>query len=258
MMQKSRRRYGGYIVHMGIIVMFIGFVGQAWGIDKETSMAPGDKTSIGNYEVTYLGPRMCPGNPKCSPEEQADISKRMIFADLEISRGGQVLGTVSPAKFIYTSRPEAPTTEVGLYRTLSEDLYTAVGVVNPQTKRATLQLHVNPLVSWIWLGVLVLIAGCGVSLWPEMRPGELGAWAYLRASAGATAGIAFSLFLAMSPATAYAQKRPPPVAAVNLTQPKTSETPALGVLLAVSAGLLGAGVTLVTRRRRGKAGGSSR
>jgi len=83
-----------------------------------------------------------------------------------------------------------------------------VGTVDPSSKRATFQFHVNPLVGWIWLGVLILMAGCFTSLWPEVRTRELGVWAYVRAAGGATAGIALSIYLAMAPATAYAQHRP--------------------------------------------------
>src|SRR5690606_18950543 len=153
LLSKSRRRYGGYIVHLGIIAMFIGFVGQAWGIDNETSMAPGDTHQIGNYTITYVGPRMCPGSPGCSPAEQADVNKRMVFAELAVAKHGTHVATLNPAKFIYKKQPEAPTTEVSMYRSLRDDLYTVVGTVNPTTKRATFQFHVNPLVGWIWLGV---------------------------------------------------------------------------------------------------------
>ncbi|MGC4090674.1 MAG: cytochrome c biogenesis protein CcsA [Polyangiaceae bacterium] len=72
LVSKSRRRYGGYIVHLGVVCMFIGFVGTAWNIDRETSLTPGQSLSIGRFELTYKGSRMCPGNPRCSKEEQAD------------------------------------------------------------------------------------------------------------------------------------------------------------------------------------------
>jgi cytochrome c-type biogenesis protein CcmF len=204
LVSKNRRRYGGYIVHTGIICMFLGFVGTAWKVEVETSLAPGETHQVGSYDVKYLGPRMCPGNPRCSPEEQGDINKRMIFGDLEVRRGGEFLGRVSPAKFIYHRLPEAPTTEVALLRTFREDLYTVLGSADPVTKRATFQLHINPFVSWIWAGLLVLMLGVTTSLWPEFRTRELGAWDYLRAASGAAAGIALSVWIAMTPSTAFA------------------------------------------------------
>ena len=251
---KSRRRYGGYIVHLGIIAMFIGFVGQAWGIDKETSMVPGQTYRVGDYDITYEGPRMCPGSPSCSPAEQADVNKRMIFAELSVAKEGVQLATLNPAKFIYKRQPEAPTTEVSMYRSLREDLYTVVGTVNPTSKRATFQFHINPLVGWIWLGVLILIAGCSISLWPEVRARELGVWAYVRAAGGATAGIALSIYVAMAPGSAYARERPHPHAVVQEVASQAPAKPAAqalpGVFAATALGFGLGGLSIVWLSRR--------
>lgn len=257
MVAKSRRRYGGYIVHVGIISMYLGFVGQAWGIDKETSLLPGQNYEVGNYSITYLGSRMCPGNSNCSPAEQADVGKRMIFADLDVKRSGRPVAHLEPAKFIYTASPMAPTTEVSMYRSLREDLYTVVGTVNPNTKRATFQFHINPLVGWIWLGVIVLICGCSISLWPEVRARELGVWSYVRAASATAATVVLSIWVAMSPGAAFAAERP---AEASQAAQIGAEGPARGaksppsVLLAaglgVALGLLTAGLSKRGGRRR--------
>lgn len=248
---KSRRRYGGYIVHLGIIAMFVGFVGQAWGIDKETSLTPGQTYKIGNYDITYEGPRMCPGNPECSPAEAADIEKRMIFARVSVARGGELVASLDPAKFIYKNNPMGPTTEVALLRGLREDLYVIVGTVDPSSKRATFQFHVNPLVGWIWLGVLILIAGCSISLWPEVRTRELGVWAYVRAAGGATAGIALSIYLAMAPATAYAHPRPEPPKPAARAETRATTAPELPWVVATAGlGLALGGLSIAGLSRR--------
>src|SRR3954470_11207399 len=91
---KNRRRYGGYIVHLGIVGMFIGFVGSAWNLEREVTLVPGQTHQIGEFNIKYLGTRMCPGNPKCSAEEQADLNKRMLFADFHVVRTGQDLGEI--------------------------------------------------------------------------------------------------------------------------------------------------------------------
>jgi len=183
LVSRNRRRYGGYTVHLGITAMFIGFLGTAWSLTREASLTPGESVTLGNYTLTYTGPRMCPGSPTCSDAENADTTKRMVFADMRVSKAGKDLGRLSPAKFIYHRMPGSPTTEVGLRRALTSDLYVVVGSANPQTKRAEFQIHVNPLVSWIWVGVLVLILGTAVSIWPEFSWGVLGAWSLARASA---------------------------------------------------------------------------
>jgi cytochrome c-type biogenesis protein CcmF len=239
LVQKSPRRYGGYLVHFGIVLMFVGFTGKAWSLDKEANLSPGEKVSVGAYELTYKGPRM-----------ETDVSKRMVFADLEVSRGGKPLGVMSPAKFIYKRAAEMPTTEVAMHRSLRDDLYLVVGMVNPQNKRAALQLHVNPLVSWIWIGVLVLIMGATVSLWPDLAFERMGAWGYVRAAAAGTSGVAFAVWMAMSPSSSFAvgaRPRAPPV-----DTPAVGDT-ALGTPAAAGAAaalLGGAGIGAVASRRR--------
>jgi cytochrome c-type biogenesis protein CcmF len=209
LVDKNRRRYGGYVVHLGIVCMFIGFAGGAWNIEHETTLVPDQTHRIGPYELTYRGTRMCPGNPKCSVAEQTDLNKRALFADFEVRRNGVDLGRVTPAKFFYNKQPDSPTTEVGLRRSLKDDLYTVIGSVDPQSKRGTFRFHVNPLVSWIWVGLVVLIFGASVSLWPELSFGEVGVWAYVRSGAGVAAGAGFAIWLAMSPSLAYANARDP-------------------------------------------------
>jgi len=191
---QSRRRYGGYIVHLGIVVMFVGFTGKSWNVDKETSMVPGQTFQIDNYSLEYVGPRM-----------EVDQSKRMIFADIKVTKNGKPMGTSSPAKFIYKKAAETPTTEVSMLHTIADDLYLVVGSVSPQTKNATLQVHVNALVSWIWFGAIVLIFGSIVCMWPELVPEESRAWAFARAGAGVTASVMLGFLLAMTPAYAHAQ-----------------------------------------------------
>ena len=117
---RSRRRYGGYIVHLGVVLLFIGFVGKAWGIDKETSLHVGETYKVSRYNVTYVGSRM-----------EVDTSKRMIFADVKVTYAdsGEVAGQVSPAKFIYRKSPDMPTTEVAMLHSVKDDLYVVVGAV---------------------------------------------------------------------------------------------------------------------------------
>lgn len=236
LVDKSRRRYGGYIVHFGIVLMFIGFTGKAWSIDKEATMAPGDQVGLGDYTLTYKGSRM-----------EVDVNKRMVFADVEVTRGGRSLGVMSPAKFIYKRSAEMPTTEVAMHRSFRDDLYLVVGMVSPESKKASFQLHVNPLVSWIWLGVVVLIFGSTVSLWPEMALREMGAWGYVRTAAAGLSAIAFAVWLGMSPSTAYAsarEGRPPPT---DRAPPTWADLPLSGAGAALLGGL---GLAAVAIRRR--------
>jgi cytochrome c-type biogenesis protein CcmF len=254
LIEKNRRRYGGYIVHLGIISMFIGFVGSAWNIHRETSLVPGQTYQLGEYELVYRGSRMCPGNSACSPEEQSDVNKRMIFADLDVSRNGEALGRVSPAKFIYHRQPQSPTTEVAMLHSLRADLYAVVGTVDPSTKRATFQLHINALVMWIWIGVVVLISGTLISLWPELSLGRIAVWQAVRATATASAMVALSIWVAMGPSMAYAAPKAARSPASAVPTPKAGDIRSLFASkhTAPVAGALGAGVLIgaVHGRRR--------
>jgi cytochrome c-type biogenesis protein CcmF len=249
LVKKSRRRYGGYIVHAGIGLMFLGFCGKAWEVEKEASLRPGEKAEVGGYTLTYKGSRM-----------ELDQEKRMIFADIDVERGGEHLGQVSPAKFIYNRSNMGPTTEVAQMNGMRDDLYVVVGTVSPDTKSATFRFHVNPLVRWIWIGVLVLMSGTIVSLWPEVSLREVGAWSYVRGAAGATSGVMLSIFLASTPARAMtsAERAPPEyqVAAVSAANTPTPDNPApagvgLGAAAALALGVFGG--ALQSRRRRGEA-----
>ena len=100
-----------------------------------------------------------------------------------------------------------PTTEVSQLNGFRDDLYVVVGSIDPESKRATFRIHVNPLVAWIWIGVLVLIVGSAVSLWPDVSLREVGAWGYVRATAGLTSSVMFAILLASSPAAAASNPR---------------------------------------------------
>jgi cytochrome c-type biogenesis protein CcmF len=242
LVSKSRRRYGGYVVHAGIGLMFLGFTGRAWEVEHEASMRPGDTHELAGYELTFEGPRM-----------EVDNSKRMIFADLAVSYEGKALGRVSPARFIYKKGGQ-PTTEVAMLHRLRDDLYVVVGTVDPTSKKATFRFHVNPLVSLIWTGVLVLMLGTSLSLWPEVKLREIGAWSAVRAAAAMGGIVAFVTLLATSPARARATE----MVGLRDTAMATAAMPSGSMRLggpgaATSLGL-GAGALAVALHRRRRIG----
>jgi len=191
---KARRRYGGYIVHAGIIVMFLGFTGSAYKVDREVALHPGESAEIEGYKFTYLGPRRVDTDP----------AKMEIYTDLRIEKGGKDLGTIHPARFIYR-RQQMPTSEVAIKVGPREDIYVAPGSVNPETKLATLHVYINPLTAWIWLGALILILGAAVSTWPDAALAEVGVGAYLRSAGATAASLVLGLLLALTPARVNAQ-----------------------------------------------------
>jgi cytochrome c-type biogenesis protein CcmF len=190
---KSRRRYGGYIVHVGIICMYLGFSGKSWGTDKEGLLMPGESMRIDEvYEVVYQGTR-----------RESDPEKMAIIATLDVYERGEHTGQLTPAKFIYKSMPGQPSSEIALHITGRDDLYATLTSANPQTKAGTFRLHVNPLVLYIWIGFLILIVGAVISLFPEVQEQEVRAFSYVRAAAGVATTIMFSVMLASTASLAY-------------------------------------------------------
>jgi cytochrome c-type biogenesis protein CcmF len=188
----SRRRYGGYVVHLGILLMFIGFTGQSWNVDREASLYPGEHYSVGDYTLTYAGARM-----------EVDNNKRMVFADVDVAKNGHYLERLSPAKFIYKKQPDSPTTEVAIGHGLRDDVYLIVGTIEPNNRNlASFQIHVNPLVSWIWLGCIILISGSFICMWPQLELGESRVWAGARGVAATAASVLLGIMLAGTPARA--------------------------------------------------------
>ncbi len=155
---RAKRRYGGYIVHAGLVSMYLGFTGAAYDVDKEAALRPGQVMTVGPYELRYDRPRM-----------EVDPSKRMAFTDMTVLQDGAVLGKVSPAKFIYRTHPEMPTTEVAIRSTLRDDVYVIMSSVNAQTKVGVFRVIVRPLVAWIWIGGLMLLAGSFIAISPSIQ-----------------------------------------------------------------------------------------
>ncbi|MGZ5971429.1 MAG: cytochrome c-type biogenesis CcmF C-terminal domain-containing protein, partial [Polyangiales bacterium] len=192
---KARRRYGGYVVHAGIVLMFLGFTGAAYKVDAEFAMKPGESVEFSGYKLTYIGPRRVDSDP----------AKMEVYTDVKLERGGTDLGVLHPAKFIYR-RQQMPTSEVAIKVGPRADVYIAPGTVNPETKLATIHVYVNPLTSWIWLGAMILIAGAAIAMWPDPEVEEVRALSWLKAGGAVASSLVFGLLLAFTPARAYAQQ----------------------------------------------------
>ena len=190
---RARRRYGGYIVHAGIVAMFLGFTGGAYKVDQEYSLHQGEQVEYQGYTIQYVGPRRVATDP----------AKMEIYIDLHVWKGKKDLGVMSPARFIYR-RQNMPTSEVDIKKGLKEDLYIAPGSVNPESKIATIHVYVNPLEMWIWLGAMILILGAAVATWPDATLGEVGVGAYLRTAGATVSSLVLGLLLALTPARARA------------------------------------------------------
>ena len=157
LVSRARRRYGGYVVHVGIVVMFWGFTGSAYDVENESSLRPGETMSVGDFEFRYERVRM-----------ESDTNKRAIFTEVMVLRDGEELGVVEPAKFIYRSHPEMPTTEVAIETSFARDLYVIMSAVDAESQRGTFRIIERPMVLWVWLGGGILLLGVFIAAMPKL------------------------------------------------------------------------------------------
>jgi len=186
---RSRRRYGGYIVHVGIVLMFLGFAGQGFHREEQVPLKVGQQTTVGPFTVRHDALRVT-----------NDAQKQMVTADVSVFEGGKQIDRMHPARWFFAKHEEEPTTEVAIRRAVSEDLYLVLGSYNVSTQEATYKIVINPLVNWIWFGFAVMALGTGLALLPE------GAFAFATAKvpAGAATTSLLLLFILL-PVPARAQ-----------------------------------------------------
>lgn len=153
---RNTRRYGGYIVHMGMVFLFLGFTGAAFNKDGTHDVKVGDKFSIGRYELKIRD--LLDGD-----NENYSWRKAVV----EVYVGGSQIGKLEPEQRVYKASRQ-PTSEVAIRRRLNEDLYlNFAGVTNDGKNLAIIQSYVFPLVTWIWVGFYTLLIGTLVCLVPS-------------------------------------------------------------------------------------------
>jgi cytochrome c-type biogenesis protein CcmF len=152
---RNTRRYGGYLVHMGIVFMFIGYTGAAFNQDVTKEIPPGGNVDVGHYNLRIANIE--------SGENDTYAWQRLA---VEVTRKGTALGELRPERRLYKASQQ-PTSEVSIRRRLNEDFYINFAGLSADNRRAVVQAYVFPLVSWIWIGFWVLAFGTIVCLIPN-------------------------------------------------------------------------------------------
>jgi len=199
---RSRRRYGGYIVHAGIVLMFLGFAGQGFKQDQQMLLKLGQQGTVGRFTIRHDALTVT-----------SDEQKQMVTGQVTVSENGKQLGEMTPAKWFYSKHESEPTTEVAIRRAPGEDLYIVLAGYDVQSQSATYAVTINPLINWIWFGFGVLALGTGIALLPERALAF--AVARLPAEAATTTLV---LLLLLMPAVAHAQHTMD--ASILITPPK--------------------------------------
>jgi len=159
--RRNTRRYGGYIIHFGIVIMFIGLAGAAFNQSKEMEMGFGDSIQVGGYKVVCQ-----------SFSQDSTAEYDTDFALLDVFHNGSKITRLTPERRIYfpdTDHAQASTV-VAIHSTLAADLYVVYEGRNADSGRPIIKVFVNPLVNWIWAGVGIVILGTLIALVPPLLP----------------------------------------------------------------------------------------
>lgn len=156
---KNNRRYGGYIIHVGVIVAFVGIVGSSFfRTEVKKSVHPGDSFTIGSYTLRFQG-----------LDETDTPHLDSATALVEVLRpDGREITTMAPAKLFF-KRPQQPATKVAIRSTPLNDLYVVLAGIDDSGQTATFEVFLTPLVFWLWAGGLMMVLGTVVIMWPNVR-----------------------------------------------------------------------------------------
>jgi len=155
---RNTRRYGGYVVHFGMMLIFIGLAGAAFNTDVQKTMNIGESMKLGPYTLVLQSADTKP--------EKNYTAERMI---VEVMKGNKQLMLLYPEKRAFAGRDQQSGTMVAIYSTLREDVYVVFAGMDPDTNLPVIHAFLNPLVKWIWLGGVWVVMGTLLALMPNRR-----------------------------------------------------------------------------------------
>ncbi|MBI5787901.1 MAG: heme lyase CcmF/NrfE family subunit [Candidatus Schekmanbacteria bacterium] len=155
---KNKRRYGGYVVHIGVVLTFLGITGSsAYKVEKEVTVSPGESFTIGDYTLKYEKYSSYPTQ-----------SKIVTAAILPVFKDGKKIDILTPEKNLHFKSSEQPVTEVSIHWNWCEDLYIILaGFMGDGL--ATFKVYINPMVVWLWVGGIVMAIGSVIAIWPDKK-----------------------------------------------------------------------------------------
>jgi cytochrome c-type biogenesis protein CcmF len=158
LIRRNTRRYGGYIIHIGVVIVVVGLAGSAFNRNTEQELALHDKMSVGPYTLECVG-----------FTQDSNANYNSDYALLDVYSGGKKQFQMAPEKRVYLASQQ-PQTMVAVHSVPSWDLYVVYEGTNPDTGQPIIKAFLNPLVSWIWAGVVLLVLGTFVALVPSLTP----------------------------------------------------------------------------------------
>ncbi|MGA2207151.1 MAG: cytochrome c-type biogenesis CcmF C-terminal domain-containing protein [Terracidiphilus sp.] len=156
--RRNTRRYGGYLVHIGVVVVVIGLAGSAFNRSIESEMGLHSKMAIGPYNLECMG-----------FTQDSNQNYNSEYAMLDVYQGGKMIYQITPERRFYLASGQ-PQTMVAIHSTPEWDLYVVYEGTNPDTGQPIIKAFLNPLVGWIWFGLVVIVFGTFVALVPSLTP----------------------------------------------------------------------------------------
>ena len=151
----SNRRFGGYIVHFGILFIFLGIAGTVYKTEADFTLLPGQAYDFQGYTFSYDHYNI-----------DEDAHKTVMSTEVNLLQRDKIVKTLNPSRHFYFSSQQ-PTTEVDIYQTSLLDVYLIVGNVDTQSGKADFKVTFNPYISFVWLGGIVLVLGIIIVLLPR-------------------------------------------------------------------------------------------
>jgi cytochrome c-type biogenesis protein CcmF len=160
---RNRRRYGGYVIHLGVVLMAIGIVGiELFQSETQGTVTQGESISLGRYTMTF----------KDLAEFTTPDGRLVTRAVVDVSKNGAFVGQLYPRRDFYFESQQ-PMTIPGVRSTMEDDFYVLLVDWQPiSSAGATFKIYHNPLVNWLWFGALIFIVGTLIAAWPDRDPEE--------------------------------------------------------------------------------------
>lgn len=155
---KNNRRYGGYIIHVGVALAFVGIVASSFfKTEVKKTIKPGGSFDVGPYELVFLG---------LKHDETPHLESAR--AEVEVLYNGNPIAVMHPGKLFY-KRPQQPATSVAIRSTPASDLYVVLASIDDNSGLVTFQVFLTPLVFWLWAGGFIMAFGTVIVMWPNVR-----------------------------------------------------------------------------------------
>jgi cytochrome c-type biogenesis protein CcmF len=159
LIERNRRRYGGYLIHIGVAMMAVGIISsQVYSTDVTRALRRGESMEVRGYTLTFAS---------LSPDFPSGEA-RVTSAAIEVARDGKRVTTLSPARAFYP-RQEQTETIPAIHTTLQEDLYVIVAGWENNFNTVTFRAYVNPMVFWLWFGGFFLVVSTLIAALPDAR-----------------------------------------------------------------------------------------